>query len=558
MNTLALLGQPNCGKSTLFNGLTGSHQHVGNWPGKTVERSEGEFTVGEKQFHVVDLPGSYSLSANSDEEIITRDYISSGKADAVLIMADASQLTRSLYMLADYIGMETPAILVLNMMDVAKGKGIIIDEKKLGENLGIPVVSMVAADKKTYKELYKKVTGEKIGVVISKSALEEKTAGIDKKNTLALANAKYAWIESVLNGVVTKQKGKSHFGKFDRVATSRVWGKPLAILITLLTFVGGFILATPIMMLGQAIPQYLHEPLFNVMTKLGLQGKAVMPMLMGTVCTIGSASGSRVIDNWGQRVLLLAVAWAVPCGATWSLMPTMASMFFGSIGAIGVMILILAVMALMIVIVAKVFGRKLSPKEKRVGMIMELPPYHKPHWKNILRVTLDRAIDVFKKAFSVIMLVSIVFFFLSYSGGNTEGSIIYKIGSAIEPVTHIFGLKWQAFAAFIASAVSKEATMGVLSSLYANTGDILGSTLALKGSTYSTDTLATILPQVMTKAESLAFIVACSFNMPCVMALSATAKEVHSVKWTAKIALFYTVMSLVLAGITYQIANIFL
>lgn len=450
MNTLALLGQPNCGKSTLFNGLTGSHQHVGNWPGKTVERSEGEFTVGEKQFHVVDLPGSYSLSANSDEEIITRDYISSGKADAVLIMADASQLTRSLYMLADYIGMETPAILVLNMMDVAKGKGIIIDEKKLGENLGIPVVSMVAADKKTYKELYKKVTGEKIGVVISKSALEEKTAGIDKKNTLALANAKYAWIESVLNGVVTKQKGKSHFGKFDRVATSRVWGKPLAILITLLTFVGGFILATPIMMLGQAIPQYLHEPLFNVMTnasvhpilisivcdlmlnvcyfalsmsgfvlgisfafnlledigymarisylfdgvmtKLGLQGKAVMPMLMGTVCTIGSASGSRVIDNWGQRVLLLAVAWAVPCGATWSLMPTMASMFFGSIGAIGVMI----------------------------------------------------------------------------------------------------------------------------------------------------------------------FIVACSFNMPCVMALSATAKEVHSVKWTAKIALFYTVMSLVLAGITYQIANIFL
>lgn len=147
---------------------------------------------------------------------------------------------------------------------------------------------------------------------------------------------------------------------------------------------------------------------------------------------------------------------------------------------------------------------------------------------------------------------------LGYSGGNTEGSIIYKIGSVIEPVTHIFGLKWQAFAAFIASAVSKEATMGVLSSLYANTGDILGSTLALKGSTYSTDTLATILPQVMTKAEALAFIVACSFNMPCVMALSATAKEVHSVKWTAKIALFYTVMSLVLAGITYQIANIFL
>src|SRR5699024_6247353 len=117
---IALLGQPNSGKSTLFNGLTGLRQHVGNWPSKTVEQKEGYFTRGGVKYTVADLPGTYSLSANSDEEIITRDYIAGGKADVVVILADASQLERSLFMLADFAGIETPAVLLLNLMDVAQ------------------------------------------------------------------------------------------------------------------------------------------------------------------------------------------------------------------------------------------------------------------------------------------------------------------------------------------------------------------------------------------------------------------------------------------------------
>jgi ferrous iron transport protein B len=117
--TIALLGQPNSGKSTLFNGLTGSRQHVGNWPGKTVEKKEGTAEHNGLHYHITDLPGSYSLSAHSDEEMITRDYIASGDADVVCIIADASQLDRSLYILADYIGIDCPAILLLNLMDVA-------------------------------------------------------------------------------------------------------------------------------------------------------------------------------------------------------------------------------------------------------------------------------------------------------------------------------------------------------------------------------------------------------------------------------------------------------
>ena len=143
---IALLGQPNSGKSTIFNNLTGSRQHVGNWPGKTVEKKEGKFSYNGGTYTVADLPGSYSLSANSDEEVVTRDYIASGEAELVCVLADSSQLERSLFMLADYAGINTPAMLVLTMTDVAEEKGRKIDVKTLEKKLGIPVVGLVAPD----------------------------------------------------------------------------------------------------------------------------------------------------------------------------------------------------------------------------------------------------------------------------------------------------------------------------------------------------------------------------------------------------------------------------
>lgn len=151
---IALLGQPNSGKSTIFNTLTGMHQHVGNWPGKTVEKKEGTFTRGGITYEVADLPGSYSLSANSEEEIITRDYIIKKDLDLVCILADGSQLERSLYMLADFVGIRTPAMLVVTMMDVAKEQGKEINTDKLSRKIGIPVVGLVAPDKKSYAVFY--------------------------------------------------------------------------------------------------------------------------------------------------------------------------------------------------------------------------------------------------------------------------------------------------------------------------------------------------------------------------------------------------------------------
>ena len=598
---IALLGQPNSGKSTIFNMITGSHQHVGNWPGKTVDQKEGEFRWNGQRMILADLPGSYSLSAGSDEEVITRDYITSGSADLVLVMADASQLKRSLYMLADFAGTPVPAVLVLNMMDVAKGQGISIDTAKLSEKLGIPVVPMSAIRKKDYKALYQAI----------EAALTEKP--VIKSEKLASAPEKMAFIDQLLSGVLTASKtAATAFTRFDRLALSPVKGKLMAFGIILVIFLLAMIFAgvvsgaasailTPLaallrtgmgavgvhpllislvcdvlvnvlyfalmmasFVLGITLGFNLMEEtgylarisfLFDhTMSKVGLQGKAIMPFFMGLGCTIAGTTGTRVVDNWGQRVLAIAMSWAVPCAATLSVVPTIAIALFGSTGGFLVILSIFLFMFLMMWVVYRVFGSSLAPKEERVGLIMELPPYHKPDFRNIVYVTFERTLDIFCRALRVITIVSVVFFLLTYGfGGSAETSILYKAGVAIEPVTMFFGLKWEAFLAFCASAISKESLLGVLNTLYGTGGSLVSSTFGAKVSGTAAAGISEILSANFTRAEGLAFIFAISFNMPCVSALAATARETHSVKWTTKIGVFYTAAALIISCVVYHI-----
>lgn len=598
---IALLGQPNSGKSTIFNMITGSHQHVGNWPGKTVDQKEGEFHYNGQRMILADLPGSYSLSAGSDEEVITRDYITSGNADLVLVMADASQLKRSLYMLADFAGTPVPAVLVLNMMDVAKGQGIVLDTEKLAHKLGIPVVPMSAIRKKDYQTLYRTM----------ETALTEKP--IISCEKLPSAEAKMAYIDALLDGVLATGKTAANaFAKFDQLALSPVKGKLLAFGIILVIFLLAMIFAGIVGGIGDVVIMAVAELLrtgmgsvgvhpllislvcdvlanvlyfalmmasfvlgitlgFNLleetgylarisflfdhtMSKVGLQGKTIMPFFMGLGCTIAGATGTRVVDNWGQRVLAIAMSWAVPCAATLSVVPTIAIALFGSTGGFLVILSIFLFMFLMMWIVYRVFGARLSPKEERVGLIMELPPYHKPDFRNILYVTFQRTVDIFLRALRVISIVSIVFFILTYGfGGSAESSILYKAGVLIEPVTMFFGLKWEAFLAFCASAISKESLLGVLNTLYGTGGSLVSSTFGAKASSTAAAGISEILAANFTKAEGLAFIFAISFNMPCVSALAATARETHSVNWTAKIGVFYTVAALLISCIVYHV-----
>lgn len=661
---VALLGQPNSGKSTLFNALTGMRQHVGNWPGKTVEKKEGSFKHNGADYLVADLPGTYSLSANSDEEIITRDYIASGKADVVCILADSSQLERSLYMLADYAGITVPCFLVLNMSDVAKEQGKTIDAAELEKKLGIPVVLFSAPDIKAYDGFYsaleravkgktvlnpeelevkyveldaydrikelipdniipgyskvwlatKAVEGDapviaKIKAALNgadKTAFEEALATVDKGVVLT-GKRKFAWIDGLLSGTAKTKKTSVTLGKFDRIITHRIWGKPVVILTIVLGLIASFIPALPLMGIGSLIgniPDPLNETLLsvgcpafiaaiicdvlirsvafivqmlgfvfgdtlvfglleeigimarisyvfdNTMAKFGLQGKSVMPFLISFGCTMGGAAGTRVIDNWGQKVLTIALAWAVPCGAAWAVIPMLSTLFFGAWVPV-IILVILLVMVLHMWLTAKLFGRSLVKAEDRYGMIMELPPYHKPKWGALLRYVFGRTKDTFIRALKVVVVVALVFWLLSYtSTGDITASILYKVGHFIEPVTKLFGMGWQTFMAFIASSLGKEGALGVLSTIYTGTGAIsVGSVVSGAAAENINELLVANIP----KPEALALIFAMTFNMPCIVALAATYQETHSVKWTARIALYYTGVALVLAGIAYYV-----
>ncbi len=662
--SIALLGQPNSGKSTLFNALTGLHQHVGNWPGKTVEQKEGHFAHDGKLYTVTDLPGSYSLSANSDEEVITRNFIASGKADVVCILADSSQLQRSLFMTADYAGITVPCFLILNMEDVAKDQGKKIDAGEIEKKLGIPVIFMSATDKKDYGDFYTALDrAVKEKTVLNASSLEaglEKIQGFNEikslipgdmipgyspmwiaskalesdpviiaeiKNRLPedsvkkitelkdavqgaveTGSAKFAWIDEITEGSETKTKSAVKLGKLDRIFTHRVWGKPAVVLTIVLGLISSFIPALPLMGVGQLIgnlkvpvgsallnigfPEFLTMIVCNVviqsfsfifqmlgfvfgvtlvfglleeagvmarisyvfdntMGKLGLQGKSVMPFLVSFGCTMGGAAGTRVIDNWGQKVLTIALAWAVPCGAAWSVVPMLSTVFFGP-GAVLVIVVILLTMILHMWITAKIFGRGLVKQEDRYGMIMELPPYHKPKWGALFRYVLGRTKDTFFRVTKVVLLVCFIFWLLSYSFTPGGTSILYKIGIAIEPVTKVFGLNWQLFMAFVASSIGKEGALGVISALFAG-GDFSGAFFEAMSGGGVASNLNEILLANVTKPEALAFIFAITFNMPCIVALAATYQEVHSVKWTARIAVYYTVGALLLSCIAYHI-----
>ncbi|MBC8572193.1 ferrous iron transport protein B [Jingyaoa shaoxingensis] len=637
--TIALLGQPNSGKSSVFNGLTGSHQHVGNWPGKTVEHKEGTFRFEGETYRVVDLPGSYSLSAGSDEEVITTDYIKSGEADLVTILVDSSQLERSLYMVADFIGIKLPVLLILNMMDVAEQKGIEIHTGILQEKLGIPVIGFVAAENRGYGNLKEQIAEAlKNPRMMEQSLLMERYAGDssipftemiarekgtgiytrekqailafekEDKNLMRSGRHKYDFIDMLLDGAVKKTKVKSGLERFDRKALGRHSGKWIAFGIILAGMTGAMLIASPIMVLGFAIPGGLTpllEKLMNLfgvwkplaelvcvvlpnvlaftiamagfvlgvtfifaliedvgymarisvvfnkaMERLGLQGKSVCSFLMSLGCNMAGVAGSRVIDSTGQRFLTMILVWSIPCGSTLSLAPMLASIFFGPLGSFLVLLFMLGITLGSMFLASKIFGRQLIREEDEHGIIMELPPYHKPKWGHIVRMTLTKAKDIFVRAFRVIFLVSVVFYLLSYSWfGNI--SIFAAFGQLISPVTEFFGMTWQMFMAYLSSMVTKESLLGVINALY-NNSDVVSAAFNAK-SIGMTEGMAQLLPQVINKPQALGFIMAIVFNVPCTMTVAVTFRENHSKKWIALPVLYYLVFSLILSCVFYHI-----
>ncbi len=611
-NSIALLGQPNSGKSTIYNNLTGSRQHVGNWAGKTVEKNEGSYTFKGTKYTVTDLPGSYGLSGNSDEEIITTDFIKSGQSDLTVVLVDASQLERSMFMLAEFARLDKPAVLVLNMIDVAQDMGKKINAQALAKKLGIPVLTFNATDTKDYDKLKKLIAEELKAPHKMKLAPPE-----SHQDVKADSQSKFEWVDALLSGVSQTGDKVYQLSKFDRIMIRPVLGKIICIGVVLLAFLAAMIIMIPFMGIGEMIPGVLHDPVDKLLTgwnvhpwlvsvfstmlpnvlffvismasfvfgvnivfgfleetgflaraayqfdgllsKLGLQGKAICPMLMGFGCTIGGACGTRVMDNWGQRMLAMSIVWAIPCASIWSIIPVISGMFFSWWQTMLVCIGILLYVVVTMIVVSKVFSRKLAPQETRSGMIMELPPYHKAHWKHIIKEAFFKAWDIFKRALGTVTLVSILFYVLSFSkDGNVDNSLLYRVGTFIEPVTRFFGMGWQTFMAFVSGAFAKEAVLGTLNAVFMGSNSLMEATFFAKTAKADTAMLGSAMTQVIAPAEALAFMFATTFNIPCLMALSTTYKESHSLKWTVKVALFYICNALILSCIVYHIASIFM
>ena len=672
MKTIALLGQPNSGKSTLFNALTGSHQHVGNWPGKTVERAEGFFTQGEELYRVVDLPGSYGLTANSAEEMVTRTYIERGYADLVCIIVDAAQLERSLYMLADFAGVKSPVMLVLNMMDVAEQQGKKIDIQKIENLLKIPVLDFIASDLNGYPKFFKTLERaiEKPAMISSsrirkfveenadaknvsvieklESLIENLKLGIrekfwmvskllendslvcfevrnavgeerwseiqkilDERGTdggLLTGEAKYRFVSEILRDASSSCEKTMSLSRFDKIATHRIWGKFVAFFILVITLAVSMMIAVPIIASCFGL-QSVAEPLvvkmcesfgwwpsvasfinsvivgglavtvammgfvfailvtFGLMedtgylarssyvfdswlSRLGLHGKAFMPLFSGLACTGGAVCGTRVLDTRGQRLFAMVLLWSIPCGAKVSVVLFLASVFFGSAAPLFGVIYVAMIFA-SFWLSSKLFGNKLMPVNERVGMIMELPPYHKPHWKILMKTVGRNVWAIFKKAIAVIWLVSLIFWLVSYSkDGNVEHSVLYTIGNAIEPFTQIFGMRWQLFISYIGGIFSKEASLGVMSVVFASTNDAF----SLVSRNAAGANLGEMMRAVISIPEALAFIFASMFNVPCVLTMGTTYRETHSFKWLLAIAGYYFAISLGLAFVVYHVA----
>lgn len=611
-NRIALLGQPNSGKSTIYNNLTGARQHVGNWAGKTVEKNEGSYTYSGIKYSVTDLPGSYGLSGNSDEEIITTGFIKSGQSDLTVVLVDASQLERSMFMLAEFSRLDQPALLVLNMMDVAKDMGKKINAEALAKKLGIPVLPFNATDTKDYDKL-KKLIAEEL-----KSPHKLKIAPpASGRSVKADSESKFAWVDALLADVTQAEEGIYKMSKFDRLMTRPVLGKIICIGVVLVAFLVAMLIMSPFMSIGQMIPQVLHDPVDKLLTgwnvhpwlvsvfstmlpnvlffvismssfvfgvnivfgfleetgflaraayqfdgllsKLGLQGKAICPMLMGFGCTIGGACGTRVMDNWGQRMLAMSIVWAIPCASIWSIIPVISGMFFTWWQTMLVCAGILLYVAITMIVVSKVFSKKLAPQESRSGMIMELPPYHKAHWKHIIKEAFFKAWDIFRRALGTVTLVSILFYVLSFSkDGNVDHSLLYRVGTFIEPVTRFFGMGWQTFMAFVSGAFAKEAVLGTLNAVFMGSNSLMEAAFFAKTAKADTAMLGNAMTQVIQPAEALAFMFATTFNIPCLMALSTTYKESHSLKWTVRVAMFYICNALILSCIVYHIASLFI
>ncbi len=554
---VAMVGNPNVGKTALLNALTKGNFEVGNFPGTTVEKKEGRARVGGREIVFVDLPGIYSLEAHSLDEKVARDFLINEKPDLILNVVNASNLERNLYLTLQLVDFKIPMILVLNMIDEAERRGIVIDADKLSKILGIPVVKTIAVKGIGVEELKREI--------LKDGRIPRLVVGKDLNSKLKMA-------EKIAREVVTFEKAKLDLTEIlDEVFMDRHLGIPIFIVFMWMMFTFTYTVASPLTdlidlafsalserisslngivfaLIGDGIVKgvgsvlvflpniaflfialallelsgYMPRAVYlmdRIMTAFGLTGRSVIPLIMGFGCNVPAVMATRTIEDDRVRIATILVNPFMSCSARLPIYVLFAGIFFPKLGTAVIMGLYAFGVAVAL-ISALIFRKVLLRGEAEY--IIELPPYRIPNLRDVWILTWNRTKHFLQKAGTVILAMSVVIWFLtSFPSQNIEESYAGILGRVMQPLFAPMGWDWQFVLAILMGFVAKEVvveTLGILN---------------------------TPIAQIMTMPQALAFMVFSLLYMPCLATL-ATIKAEAGWRWT----IFAVVYSFVIAYVT--------
>ena len=670
---IALAGNPNCGKTTLFNALTGSNQFVGNWPGVTVEKKEGKLK-GHKDVTIMDLPGIYSLSPYTLEEVVARNYLINERPDAILNIVDGTNIERNLYLSTQIMELGIPVIMAVNMMDIVEKNGDKIHIDKLAKKLGCEVVTISALKGTGIKEAADKAVqiAQKKGAAVPVHEFDKDVEAVirtvesklgsdivneqkrffaikllekddkiteqmksvpdvsaeikqledkfDDDTESIITNERYVYISSIIGDCVTKNKknAMTTSDKIDRIVTNRWLALPIFAVVmwvvyyVSVTTVGTFVTDwTNDVLFGEIIPPAI-ENLLNaihcadwlqglildgivagvgavlgfvpqmlvlflflaflescgymarvafimdrIFRKFGLSGKSFIPMLIGSGCGVPGIMASRTIENDRDRKMTIMTTTFVPCGAKLPIIALIAGALFNGASWVAPSAYFVGIAAIIcsgiILKKTKLFAGDPAP------FVMELPAYHWPTVSNVLRSMWERGWSFIKKAGTIILMSTIVLWFLMNFGwvdgsfGMLEAeqlndSILASIGSVIAPLFAPLGWgDWKMAVAAVSGLIAKENVVGTFGILF-GFGELAEDGAEIWGQ----------LAGSLSTVAAYSFLVFNLLCAPCFAAMGAIKREMNNTKWFFTAIGYQTLLAYVVSLCIYQIGNLFI
>ena len=679
---IALAGNPNCGKTTLFNILTGSNQYVGNWPGVTVEKKEGALK-GYEDVIIQDLPGIYSLSPYSPEEVVSRTYLVNEHPDAILNIVDGTNIERNLYLTTQLIELGHPVVVAVNMIDLVRKNGDTIDLEKLSKALGCKCVEISALKGEACVEaaeeavkLARNHTHGEMPHVFNGSVehalahIEESVEGLVKPNYLRwyaiklferdevvrkeiglekallnhleqhildceremdddaesiIADQRYTYIETVVRKAVKKKAAKHSMSLSDRIdsiVTNRILALPIFAGIMFLMYaiaMGSYPFSIGTMgtdwandvLFGQWVPNFFDSILTalgvsgwvyglvmdgivagvgavlgfvpqilvlslllsiledvgymsrvafimdRILRKFGLSGKSIIPMLVTTGCGVPGILASRTIEQESDRKITVMTTGFIPCGAKMPIIGLFAGAVFGNSPLVAVSAFFIGVSA---VVVSGVILKKFKTfAGKPAPFVMELPAYHLPSARNILRTTMDRGLDFVKRATTIVLLSSIVLWFLQSYGfvsgifgavEDANDSLLAVLGNAFAWIFYPLGwmgdMAWKATVATVTGLIAKEEVVMTFGTLYNYAGEL----------SESGNEIWALIAADFGPVRAYSFMIFQLLCAPCFAAIGAIKREMGSIKWTVGTIAYMCGFAYAISLIVYQLVGL--